>query len=187
MGSAGSDADSPIGRLEEVPLRHVWAHEARDFTPWLWANPGELGRVLRMELEWTQKEYPVGGYLADLVGTDRSTGGTVIVENQLELGDHRHLGQLLTYAAGVGIDHVTGVWVAKSFRPEHIQAINLLNQPMGAGRQFFAVEVSARRIGQSSPAPDFRVRAHPQGWEKLLFQREKKRFRRESTPSRLLE
>ncbi|MEV7007262.1 hypothetical protein [Streptosporangium sp. NPDC051022] len=175
MESAGSGVGSPIGRLEEVPLRHVWAHEARDFTPWLWDNPGELGRVLRMDLEWKRKEYPIGDYFADLVGTDRSTGNTVVVENQLEPGNHRHLGQLLTYTTGVSVDCVTGVWVAERFRPEHLDTINLLNRLMGPGRQFFAVKVGAWRIGQSSPAPDFRIRAHPQGWEELLPHKRKRR------------
>ncbi|MEV7969423.1 hypothetical protein AB0O34_26075 [Sphaerisporangium sp. NPDC088356] len=119
-----------------------------------------------MELEWTGMEHPVGGYYADLIGTDRSTGDTVVVENQLELGDHHHLGQLLTYMAG--IDQATGVWVAKSFRSEHIDAVNSLNRHTGAGRQFFAVAVSAQRIGESCPAPVFQVRAHPEGWEKYL-------------------
>ncbi|MFI6796081.1 hypothetical protein [Streptosporangium canum] len=154
-----------MGRLEEVPLRRVWAHEARNFTPWLQAHPGELGGVLRMELEWTGIEHSVGGYALDLIGVDRLTGDVVIVENQLELGDHRHLGQLITYAAGT--NPATVVWVAKSFRSEHIDAIEWLNQHTQAGRQFFAVEVSAWRIGQSSPAPKFQVKAHPKGWDRL--------------------
>ncbi len=39
---------------------------------------------------------------------------------QLETTDHGHLGQILpTYAAGT--DPTTIVWVAPSFRPEHVR------------------------------------------------------------------
>ncbi|MEU8205552.1 hypothetical protein [Streptosporangium sp. NPDC049046] len=165
MSLAESGMESSIGRLEKVSLRELWPHEVRHFTPWLWANPGELGRVLRMDLEWTDSEYPIGRYVADLIGTDRSTGDMVIVENQLDPGDHGHLGQLVTYMAGTRRATGVGVWIAKSFSSEHIDALNSL-QGLGAGWRFFAVELRALRIGQSLPAPDFRVRAHPQGWDR---------------------
>ncbi|GGK78238.1 hypothetical protein Sme01_23140 [Sphaerisporangium melleum] len=160
-GDEASDKSS-IGRLEEVPLRHLWAHEARDFTPWLWRHPEELGRALGMDLAWDRREYGVGRYALDLIGSDRLTGGVVIVENQLETGDHRHLGQLITYTAGT--NPATVIWVAKAFETEHVDAIQWLNQYAEARHRFFAVEVSAWRIGQSPPAPKFQVKVSPTGW-----------------------
>ena len=51
-----------------------------------------------------------------------------MVENQLTATDHGHLGQLVTYAAGT--EAQTVAWLATSFREEHRQAIDFLNQPV---------------------------------------------------------
>ena len=65
-----------VASLDEVPLREVWRDEAREFTPWLAANPGLLGKELQMDLELEGKEVPVGTFSADLVLRDTSTGPT---------------------------------------------------------------------------------------------------------------
>ena len=38
----------PIGRLERVPLRDVWKHEAYDFTQWLQDNVDVLNEALNI-------------------------------------------------------------------------------------------------------------------------------------------
>lgn len=155
-----------LGKLESVELREVWAHEARDFTPWLLANAEALGEVLDMDLEITAAEHPVGGFSLDLVGKDLRTNERVIVENQLEGTDHSHLGQLLTYAAGTDATNV--VWVAQEFREEHRAALDWLNGRTDSTTRFFGVEVAAVRIGDSLPAPLFRVVAQPNDWGKTV-------------------
>ena len=42
----------------------------------------------------------------------------MIIENQLDPTDHKHVGQLLTYAAG--LDASTVIWIAKTFRERGI-------------------------------------------------------------------
>lgn len=155
-----------LGRLEFVPTREVWAHEAHDFTPWLLNNPDVLGDVLDMDLELTEAEHPVGGFSLDLIGSDSNTGERVIVENQLETSDHSHLGQLLTYASGT--DAVNVIWVASSFREEHRAAMDWLNARTDEHTRFFAVEVSAVRIGDSQAAPLLKLVAEPNNWNKLV-------------------
>jgi hypothetical protein len=106
------------------------------------------------------------GFSLDLLGRDETTGEVVIVENQLEVSDHGHLGQILTHAAGT--DPATIVWIAASFRPEHRAAIDWLNARTDENPRFFAVELGVVRIGTSEPAPSFRLVAQPNDWEKTV-------------------
>lgn len=155
-----------LGRLTRVAPRDVWSHEAHSFTPWLLKNVDVLSDLLGMELELDEAEHPVGDFSLDLKGRDLSTGGVVIVENQLETSDHTHLGQILTYAAGT--DPTTIVWVAPTFRPEHRAALDWLNARTDEGTRFFGVELAVVRIGDSEPAPDFKLVAQPNDWEKTV-------------------
>ncbi|WP_433165870.1 DUF4268 domain-containing protein [Kribbella sp. CA-247076] len=158
-----SDGSLPVlGRLTRVPPRDVWPHEAHSFTPWLLSNVDVLSDLLGMDLVLEVAEHPVGGFSLDLMGRDETTGEVVIVENQLETSDHGHLGQILTYAAGT--DPTTIVWVAASFRPEHRAAIDWLNTRTDENTRFFGVV----RIGESEPAPSFRLVAQPNDWEKSV-------------------
>jgi hypothetical protein len=158
-----------LGRLEQVPVREAWADEARDFTPWLLANADRLSEALNMDLDLKQAEHPVGDFSLDLIGADTVTGQRVIIENQLERSDHRHLGQLLTYAGGT--EPAVVIWLAQSFRDEHISALNWLNSSTNSGIGFFAVQVNVFRIGDSGLAPQFSVVVQPNEWERTLKQR----------------
>jgi len=121
-------AEDPLGRLERVDLREIWLSEAQDFTPWL-ARPENLSvlaETLGMELELEAQEQAVGPFRADLLCKDLDSDKWVLVENQLERTDHRHLGQLMTYAAG--LKAVSIVWIAASFTEEHRAALDWLNE-----------------------------------------------------------
>ena len=154
-----------LAKIERVPdLRATWPNEAQHFTPWLADNIAELGEALGMDLELQQTEAPVGGYSLDILATDLNGNFPVIIENQLEATDHTHLGQLVTYASG--FDAGVIVWVTREFRDEHRQALDWLNQRTGEETQFFGVEVELWRIGDSLPAPHFKLAATPNGWRK---------------------
>lgn len=159
-------AEPILGRLAVVPPREVWPHEALDFTPWLLGNVDVLSELLGMDLVLEAAEHPVGGFSLDLIGKDLATDRVVIVENQLAQSDHTHLGQILTYAAGT--DPTTIVWVATAFRPEHRKAIDWLNTRTDEDTRFFAVQIEVVRIGDSSPAPAFKLIAQPNDWGKTV-------------------
>ena len=150
-----------LGRLEALDARAVWPNEAYDFTPWLLAHADTLGEVLGLDVELSAAEHPVGGFSLDLVGRDLTNGCALIV-NQLAATDHRHLGQLLTYAAGT--DAGTIVWMATAFREEHRQALDYLNRAGGEDVRLFGIEIGVVRIGTSEPAPLFKLRAQPNDW-----------------------
>lgn len=156
---------TPLGKLERIPLRNAWAHEAGEFTPWLAQaeNLTLLAESLGLgELELVGTEHPVGDFKVDILCTD--DGGKVIIENQLEKTDHSHLGQILTYAAGVGARKV--IWLAESFRTEHVAALEFLNQHTTDELDLFAAEIELWRIGDSLMAPSFNVVVKPNDWAK---------------------
>lgn len=162
---SGGDPISPsLGRLIPVPPRDVWVHEARQFTPWLLENVDVLSDLLGMELALDVAEHAVGGFSLDLLGHDLSDDSVVIVENQLQQSDHGHLGQILTYAAGT--NPKTIVWITTGFRPEHRAALDWLNEHTDPNTRFFGVEIEVVKIGDSAPAPNFKIVAEPNDWEK---------------------
>ncbi len=156
-----------LGRIVNVDVKDVWSHEAQDFTPWLAANLDILGEELGLDLELDDIEVPVGGFSLDILARDANNNhAAVAIENQIAGTDHTHLGQLLTYAAGT--EAGTVIWVATNFRDEHRAALDWLNQHTDEDTNFFGVEISAIRIGDSSPAPLFRLASVPNSWSKQV-------------------
>ncbi|WP_250903279.1 hypothetical protein [Ralstonia pickettii] len=154
-----------LARLERVNLREAWKHEAGEFTPWLAQddNLQLLAQALGLsEIELVATEHPVGDFKVDILCSDDD--GEIIIENQLEPTDHRHLGQIVTYAAGVDAKKV--IWVAESFRPEHLAALEFLNQNTTGSLNFFAAEIELWRIAESPLAPSFNVVVKPNDWSK---------------------
>jgi hypothetical protein len=154
-----------LSKLERVSLRAAWKHEAGDFTPWLAEanNLNALAEALGLsELVRVASEHWVGDFKLDILCTDGDE--QVIIENQLEETNHKHLGQLLAYAAGVGAKKV--IWLAESFRPEHAAALQFLNDNTTDDLSFFGVEVELWRISDSPLAPKFEVVVKPNDWAK---------------------
>ncbi|MDQ5936894.1 MAG: hypothetical protein QG574_4234 [Cyanobacteriota bacterium erpe_2018_sw_21hr_WHONDRS-SW48-000092_B_bin.40] len=153
--------EQKLGRLEKVDLRTVWISESSDFTPWLAndENISLLGESIGIELEVEAREQNVGPFKADILCKEPNSGNWVLIENQLEKTDHLHLGQLLTYAAG--LNAVTIVWVAQAFTDEHRAALDWLNTITGEDIRFFGIEIELWRIGESVIAPKFNTVCKP--------------------------
>lgn len=153
-----------LGRLQKVELREVWLSESSEFTPWLAQeeNLKLLGEAIGAELECEAQEKEVGPFRADILCKDTATDAWVLIENQLERTDHAHLGQLITYAAG--LDVVTIVWVSERFTEEHRAALDWLNNRTDEKINFFGLEVELWRIGDSPVAPKFNVISRPNDW-----------------------
>jgi len=155
-----------LGRLTRVDLRETWLSEAQDFTPWLAGedNLALLSETLGIDLELEAVEQNVGPFRADILCKDTLSDRWVLIENQLERTDHTHLGQLITYAAG--LDAVTIVWIAARVTDEHRAAMDWLNEITDAEVRFFALEVELWRIGDSPCAPKFNVVSEPNDWSR---------------------
>ena len=150
-----------IGKLKEVDIRELWKHEQYDFSEWLSKkeNIENLNDILGLTLVDISKETYVGAYRCDLFAKDETTGIKVIIENQLEMSNHDHLGKIITYASG--LDAKVVVWIVKEAREEHRSAIEWLNNNTNSNINFFLIEIHAYKIGNSDNAPMFQVIEQP--------------------------
>lgn len=150
-----------LGKLEELNIRELWAHEQYNFSNWLAKeeNIELLNDTVGLTLTDIDKEVYVGSYRCDLVAVDETTGVKIIIENQLDSTDHDHLGKVITYASGLDANVI--IWIVKEAREEHKSAIEWLNNNMAKEISFFLLEIKAYKIGDSLPAPMFRVVEKP--------------------------
>jgi len=153
---------STVASIKNVAIRKVWPTEHADFTPWLQTHIAELDSVLGLGLTNPQREVGAGDFSIDLVA--ETNFGDVVIENQFGRTDHRHLGRLVTYRSQRDVERA--IWIAEEARPEHVKAVETLND-RGIG-QIWMVTVRAITIGDSQPAPLFAVVAEPTDVEKTV-------------------
>ena len=150
-----------IGKLKEIDVRNLWKHEQRDFSVWLAKenNLEYLNDILGLTLTDINREEYVGPFKCDIVAKDETTNDVIIIENQLEPTNHDHLGKTITYAAGLNAKYI--VWIAKKAKEEHRAAIEWLNNNSSQNINFFLIEIHAYQIGDSEPAPLFKIIEQP--------------------------
>lgn len=157
-----------LGKLKKVDLREYWKHEALDFTRWLALpeNLEELGNEIGVDITLIQTEAGVGRFSADILAQEETSGRKIVIENQLETTDHSHLGQILTYAAGIEAEYI--VWIVRDARDEHKQAVDWLNEHTDEKLNFFLIRIELWQIGDSNPAPKFVIVSRPNDWTKSI-------------------
>ena len=157
-----------LSKLEKVDLREVWKHEAINFTNWLAEseNLESLSDEIGIDISLIQTEASVGSFNVDILAEEENTGRKIVIENQLETTDHDHLGKIITYASGFDAEII--IWIVKSVRDEHKQAIDWLNEHTDSNINFFAIQMEVWKIGESPYAPKFHVIAQPNDWAKAV-------------------
>ncbi|MCF8336448.1 MAG: DUF4268 domain-containing protein [Bacteroidales bacterium] len=148
-----------LGHIKIIDAHELWKNEARDFTPWLADNAQQLSEAIGIPIEIDSTEKDVGDFNLDIYGTIEGTDKRVAIENQLEYSDHKHLGQIITYAAG--LDASVVIWITPNIRQEHKDAVDWLNDISSDEVSFFLVRPEVLRIDQSKPAARFIVEAQP--------------------------
>jgi len=174
-------SDILLGKLKKVEnLRLTWEKEDRDFTQWLSLpeNLAVLEDAIGVDLTLESTEKNIGPFRADIVCQDEFEN-FVLIENQLEKTDHRHLGQLITYAAGLDAsnydnEETTIVWIADKFVDEHRSALEWLNKITTDEFRFFGLEIELWQIDNSKPALKFNVAVQPNNWAKMVKKTAKK-------------
>jgi hypothetical protein len=153
-----------LGKFEKVDLRDVWKHEATDFSAWLARaeNLDALAEQLGIEIELTGTEVPVGRFKIDILAKEVNTNENIIIENQLEPTNHDHLGKVITYAAGYDARYL--IWIVKDVLPEHLKAIEWLNEHLDDTVRCFLIKIEVWKIGNSNPAPRFEIISTKNDW-----------------------
>ena len=157
-----------LGLLERVELKEVWEHEGDHFTAWLGEHISLLGEALGLRLEGISGETSEGDWKAHIPAWDVENDRPVVIQSYLEPSEHSHFGEILTCAAVHDADVV--IWVAKEFKSEHQEALEMLNRRTDEDTEFYGVAVELWRIDGSRPAPYFHVVTSPGEWEGDLFE-----------------
>lgn len=160
--------DNNLGKLKKVELREAWKHEASNFTNWLAMeeNLTLLGDEIGFEIKLLQTEAAVGSFSVDILAEEENTGRKIIIENQLEVTNHDHLGKIITYASGYDAQII--VWVVKDAREEHRQAVDWLNEHTDEDIEFYLVQIELWQIENSPYAPKFEIVSKPNDWTKAV-------------------
>jgi hypothetical protein len=148
MAHKALEGENMIGKIEKVPLRDIWSHEALEFTKWLQNNCDVVSNIVGFELQNVEREQSTGNFNVDLVAED-NMGHTVVIENQLEKSNHDHLGKIITYLASM--DANIAIWIVSEPRAEHIAAVSWLNESTAA--KFYLLKLEGVKIGDSPNAP----------------------------------
>ncbi|MBU2492347.1 MAG: DUF4268 domain-containing protein [Bacteroidetes bacterium] len=157
-----------LSRLVKTDLRKVWNHEAQDFTTWLAQdiNLELLSEEIGIDIKLIQTEAGVGKFNVDILAEEETTGRKIIIENQLEITDHNHLGKVVTYASGYDANII--IWIVKDVREEHKRAVEWLNEHTDEDVNFFLIKIEVWQIGNSFPAPKFNIISRPNEWAKVI-------------------
>jgi len=155
-----------LGALQQLDPREIWKNEEKDFTPWVAENIQELSRVIGVAFTVEQTEKKVGGYELDVFGRVEGSDAPVIIENQLDQTDHKHLGQLLTYAAG--LEAAVVIWIAARVSDEHRATIDWLNRNTNDSVSFFLLRPEILKIDDLKPAIRFQLEASPSEYKRIF-------------------
>ena len=159
-----------IGTLKKVELREIWSREDKDFTIWLSDNLDILAETIGLELEEPETECSLDdSFLKVDISAITKEGDKIVIENQLEQTNHKHLGQIMTYM--INMDAKIAVWIAKKLREEHINVINWLNE--FTDKDFYLIQLESYQIDNSKPAPFFKVICKPDKKMKAIGEKKK--------------
>lgn len=146
----------------------MWKYEANDFTKWLAKeeNLNTLSEEIGIDIELLSTEVKTGSFSTDILAVETNTNNKIVIENQLEVTNHDHLGKIITYASGH--DAKTIIWIVKDAREEHRQAIDWLNEHTDEKINIFLCRIELWRIGNSDIAPKIQIVSIPNNWTKTL-------------------
>ena len=134
--------EKKIFKMQYVSIREAFPNEASDFTPWLFENIDFLNDVLEFDIIPDNTEVKqIDGYKVDIIGVDEENN-RVIIENQYNKTDHKHLGQLLIYAVTLEAKKI--IWLSEEIRQGHIDTVEWLNEQ--TDKEFYLTEIKIGKV-----------------------------------------
>ena len=189
----------PLSHTKHEELKHLPFNHEEEFSQAIVDDFLEiLSDIIEYPIdnETVETEEKAGGdFVADIIceieGSDVEDGTRkkIIIENQFEDSDHKHLGQCVTYAANKDARIV--IWICERFREPHVDALRWLNEKFSGELGFYGLEVTAYKgedFADGNPRMDFKVVEKPhlegkilveEAWKKIrwdLFCKTKERF-----------
>jgi len=157
-----------LSRIKKIELREFWKNEALDFTNWLAEdeNLRLLSDAIGIDISLVQTEASVGKFSLDILAEEENTGRKIVIENQLEMTNHDHLGKIITYASGIDAEII--IWIVEDVRDEHKNAVDWLNEHTDEKINIFAIKMELWQIADSPYAPNFKIVSQPNDWAKAI-------------------
>lgn len=165
-----------FSELKYLKMKEAWPFEANNFTPWLSENLDKITKATGIPLRLLKTEVGVESFCADIHAINEHDDTNVVIENQFGKGDHKHLGQCLTYLAG--LDAKIVIWIAEDFEAAHLSTVRWFNAHTKDDISFFAIRAGVAKIDNSPFAPIFEVIEQPDYWARKMFSVSGERARR---------
>jgi len=122
----------------------------RQYTKWLEQNLSPIEQIIEDHIinttceETSSNVNGITKFRVDIKGYLASDSTPILIEAQYGLTDHRHLGQLLTYAAHHNAKKL--VWIAEGIRIEHLRAVEFINKLSSQAKQTFHIYLLAVQV-----------------------------------------
>ncbi len=139
--------------ISQISMKEVWTNdtnrvEERCMSPFIKDHIDDISAITDKELEVVDMEVFVGDFRADIICKDTETNDIVVIENQLDRTDHDHIGKAITYLSN--LDAKVIVWICQEARPEHIKAIEKLNEITTDDYSFYLLELNFKRYNNDA-------------------------------------
>ena len=139
--------------ISQISMKEVWTNdtnrvEERCMSPFIKDHIDDISAITDKDLEVVDMEVFVGDFRADIICKDTETNDIVVIENQLDRTDHDHIGKAITYLSN--LDAKVIVWICQEARPEHIKAIEKLNEITTDDYSFYLLELNFKRYNNDA-------------------------------------
>lgn len=146
------DVITPLNMKDVFEIENGRTEEG-GMSPFIVDNIDQISEMTGYDLEVVNTEVFVGKFRADIVCKDINTNDIVIIENQIDKSDHDHIGKAITYLSN--LDAKAIIWICDQAQPEHIKAIEKLNEITFEDYNFYMFELKFNKFNKDTALYSF--------------------------------